>query len=120
LPRRSPAHNIATLIKRTILKNALTSVPWETRAPCRFFDLATPTSWSRRFRKARIRGGVEKGTLHSLRHFFISHLVNELREPLPVVQELAGHSKIETTMKYIRVLPDHHKRAIANFKVYGS
>ena len=62
-----------------------------------------------------------RGTLDSLRHFIISHLVNELREPLPVVKELAGHSKIETTIKYIRVLPDHHKRAIANFKsVYAN
>lgn len=77
--------------------------------------------WSKRFLRARIKAGVERGTLHGLRHFFISHLVNELREPLPVVQELAGHSKIETTMKYIRVLPDHHKRAIANFKsVYAN
>ena len=65
--------------------------------------------------------GLDRGSVHGLRHFFISHLVNELREPLPVVQELAGHSKIETTMKYIKVLPDHHKRATANFKsVYAN
>ena len=53
--------------------------------------------------------GLDRRFLHGLRHFFISQLVHELREPLPVVQELAGHSKIETTMKYIRVLPDQHQ-----------
>ena len=99
-------------------KDARDQILWENKESDRFFDPATPTSWSRRFRKARIRGGVEKGTLHSLRHCFISHLVNDLREPITVAAELAGHSKIETTMKYIHVLPDHAKRAMARFSLY--
>tara|TARA_Y100000590_G_scaffold394863_2_gene474372 strand:+ start:1286 stop:2356 length:1071 start_codon:yes stop_codon:yes gene_type:complete len=101
-------------------QDARDRIIFENKETSLFLNPVSRGVWSKRFLRARIKAGVERGTLHGLRHFFISHLVNELREPLPVVQELAGHSKIETTMKYIRVLPDHHKRAIANFKVYGN
>jgi integrase len=59
-----------------------------------------------------------RGTLHSLRHHFISHLVNNLREPITVAAQLAGHTKIETTMKYIHVMPDYAIRAMARFSLY--
>ena len=77
--------------------------------------------WSRFItQKARVRAGLENGTLHSLRHCFISHLVNDLREPITFAAELAGHAKVETTMKYIHVLPDHAKRAMDRFSLYGN
>ena len=75
--------------------------------------------WSRfLIQKARVRAGLENGTLHSLGHCFISHLVNDLPEPITVAAELAGHAKVETTMKYIHVLPDHVKRAMDPFILY--
>jgi integrase len=46
--------------------------------------------------------------------------VNDLREPITVAAELAGHAKVETTMKYIHVLPDHAKRAMDRFSLYGN
>ena len=77
--------------------------------------------WSRFItQKAMVRASLENGTRHSVRHCFISHLVNDLREPATVAAELAGHAKIETTMKYIHVLPDHAKRAMARFSLYGN
>ncbi len=72
---------------------------------------------SKKFAEVRRLAEVDRGTLHGLRHTFISYLVNDLREPLPVVQELAGHAKVETTMRYIHVLPDHHKRAVQNLNL---
>ena len=75
------------------------------------------SDWSKKFAEVRRLAEVDRGTLHGLRHTFISYLVNDLREPLPVVQELAGHAKVETTMRYIHVLPDHHKRAVQNLNL---
>jgi integrase/recombinase XerD len=39
---------------------------------------------------------------HSLRHSYITHLANS-EVPLPIVQRLAGHSNITTTMVYVHV-----------------
>lgn len=38
-----------------------------------------------------------------LRHTFVSWCVNDLSIPLPIVQKLAGHRNIETTMGYVHV-----------------
>jgi hypothetical protein len=40
-------------------------------------------------------------TFHSCRHTFIGWCANELHIPLPVVQRLAGHQTISTTMGYV-------------------
>ncbi len=52
------------------------------------------------------------GTLHSLRHTFISNLLNEKSVPLPVVMELVGHTKIETTMGYVKTLDSKLKKQL--------
>ena len=78
-----------------------------------FFTPVHKDTWSSRFIKARKRAGVEAGSLHWLRHTFISTLVNDVRAPLPVVKELAGHSSLATTMKYIHVKDRHFHEAIA-------
>ena len=61
----------------------------------------------------RDAAGIDQDTLYSLRHTFISYLVNEKREPLPVVMGLAGHSRVETTMRYVHTSPDQLVRAVA-------
>lgn len=43
--------------------------------------------------------GIENFRFHDLRHTAITRMV-EKGIPLPVVKEIAGHSKIETTMRY--------------------
>jgi len=47
-----------------------------------------------------------KGTLHTFRHTFASHLVMQ-GVSLAVVQKLLGHSTIAMTMKYAHLAPDH-------------
>ena len=42
------------------------------------------------------------GSLHWLRHTFCSQLINTHFVPAPVVQQLAGHADIKTTMRYVK------------------
>ena len=56
-------------------------------------------AWKRAQQKAEIK---PESTLYDLRHTFASVLVNELHCPLPVVQQLMGHTKIETTLRYVK------------------
>ncbi len=67
-------------------------------------------SLSRAFAKCRDRAGLE-GTLHSLRHTFISHLVMAGKDLRSIV-ELAGHTRIEVTMKYSHLSPAHLMSAV--------
>ena len=87
---------------------------YHTDGPFFFKPKSCKSDWSKQFRMDRDAAGLDQGTLHSLRHTFISYLVNEKREPLPVVMELAGHSKIETTMRYVHTSPDQLVRAVAS------
>jgi len=43
-------------------------------------------------------------TLHSLRHSFISYLIESRKASIKEVQELAGHSKISTTQRYMHIV----------------
>ncbi len=54
--------------------------------------------------------------MHDFRHTFGSGLVRA-GVPLPVVRDLMGHSKIETTMIYVHVTPDQYRKAIASLVV---
>ena len=47
-----------------------------------------------------------------LRHTFISNLLNEKSVPITVVMELVGHTKIKTTMGYVKTLDSQLKQAV--------
>lgn len=57
------------------------------------------------------RAGIEKITMHQLRHAFISH--GHMKGiDLRTLQGWVGHKDLKTTEKYAHTLPDHEKEAI--------
>ena len=67
--------------------------------------------YSTRFFKILKKAGIENGTLHTLRHTFVSRLVMAGVD-LTTVKELAGHANIKTTMGYAHLSPDHKASAV--------
>lgn len=63
-----------------------------------------------------IRRAKLVGTLHTLRHTFISHLTMK-GVSLRTIQRLAGHSSIAITEKYSHLSPDHLQDALKDFSL---
>jgi integrase len=62
-------------------------------------------------RRCAQRAGLRPFGWHIMRHTFASHLVMA-GEPLPVVQELLGHSDIRMTMRYAHLSPGRKVDAV--------
>ena len=66
-------------------------------------DPMSPRQLNRVFHQAREQAGIDKRvSLHSLRHAFATHLL-EQHEDIRVIQVLLGHKKITNTMRYSHV-----------------
>jgi integrase len=63
------------------------------------------------FSSALKRAGIENFTFHDLRHTFASHFVMQ-GGSLRALQQILGHRKIETTMRYAHLSPDHKIKAV--------
>ena len=61
--------------------------------------------------RAAKRAGLVGVSLHTLRHTFISRLVQAGR-PLPEVAALAGHREIKMTLRYAHLAPSHLRAGI--------
>ncbi len=74
-------------------------------------DETTLRSWMERSqRQAGL--AVNKGQIHILRHTFCSHLAMR-GVPAKVIQELAGHADLTTTMRYMHLAKGSKEAAIA-------
>jgi integrase len=63
-------------------------------------------------KRARKASGVDFTNLHDLRHHYLSHLAHH-GVKLKTIQEIAGHSHIGTTQRYLHVSPDYLAEARA-------
>jgi integrase len=75
-------------------------------------DTSGASAFSKAFRAHADDAGIPDGTMHGLRHTFISMLANEKGVPLPLVQKLAGHAQISTTMRYVHETDEQLDKAI--------
>lgn len=71
-------------------------------------------SWSSVLKEAKI----DNFRFHDLRHTFCTRLADS-GVPIPIIQELAGHSRIATTMRYTHVIPEQKKKAIELLNSYN-
>jgi site-specific recombinase XerD len=63
----------------------------------------TARQLSRLFRETAAAAGIKKGvTLHTLRHSFATHLLED-NTHIRILQALLGHAKLETTARYAHV-----------------
>jgi len=62
-----------------------------------------PSTLQKAFRKTVREVGIAKrATVHSLRHSFATHLIENVYD-IGTIQELLGHSNVQTTMIYTHV-----------------
>ena len=84
-------------------------------------DLLVPWAdqWtlSKRFKEDREAAGIEDGVLHSLRHSFISHLLNDRQVAVKTVMKIVGHSQIKTTESYLSSTDEELHAAVAGLSL---
>lgn len=68
----------------------------------RVFNLGSLDNWTARFKQIAKKAGAPKARLHDLRHTCLTLLVGH-GVPLKLVQDIAGHSTIITTMNYAKL-----------------
>lgn len=95
---------------------AAASTEWLFPSP---FDCTKPVSDVIRSHLAAVaRSGITpRFRLYDLRHTALSRMAMAGID-LPTLKELAGHSQIQLTMRYVHPTPEHKRRAMAKFAAF--
>lgn len=92
-------NSVDMLLKRKSIKKSDTWV-----FPNQYGELMSPWYNVKYFRESCKRAEIPIRRFHDLRHTHITELVVE-GVPVPIIQNRAGHSNIQTTMRYVHVMP---------------
>ena len=66
-----------------------------------------PTTIQKAFKKIRIKAGISKhATMHTLRHSFATHLL-EQNVNILIIKRLLGHTALKTTFMYLHLAKDY-------------
>ncbi len=80
--------------------------PWLNKTNVNYLPIKMPIrTLQYQFTKLTERALKKKCNFHMLRHSFGNYLVNEKEVPLPMVQQMMGHSRIDTTGIYTKANP---------------
>jgi integrase len=90
------------------LKEIFKSIPADKKGS--LWDIPSSGAVTTAYRRAFARSGI-KGSFHSFRHACATTLLTKGAN-IKVVQDILGHSNINTTQKYLHALDSHKKAAI--------
>jgi integrase len=86
--------------------------------PCPFDDSKPLREVRKAHDAAVVRAGIQpRFRLYDLRHTALSRMAMAGID-LPTLKELAGHSQIQMTMRYVHPTPEHKRRAIEKFEIF--
>lgn len=73
-----------------------------------------PINITRQALHKQIKKYIPDGSMHTLRHSGATHYLNEKGIGIRQLQQLLGHSRLDTTQIYTHVTPDNLKRSFEN------
>jgi len=103
----------------TVLQGRVASATSEWLFPCPY-DAMRPVAEVRKAHHAAVqRSGIApRFRLYDLRHTALSRMAMAGID-LPTLKEIAGHSQIQMTMRYVHPSPEHKRKAIEKFQRFG-
>jgi site-specific recombinase XerD len=80
----------------------------------------SPEACNRALKRAARKAGIRKRvSAHTLRHCYATHTLQLGANPV-TIQKLLGHASIVTTLRYLRMVPEHLARVKNPFELLGT
>lgn len=100
------AHQIRIIQGKGKKDRITVTSPWLNKTNIQMLPLDTPIrtmQW--RFNQISKKTLGKRCNFHMLRHSFGNYMINDKKMPFPMVQQLLGHSRGETTFMYAKANP---------------